>query len=137
MVGKLIFTCSPSLFNCLIEKFNEELAVTCELVYCRIACPCLHLEDVIRVLHCIEPTVANYGTYGAVLVKVFLSICSEIAVAFKDLDHLVRRYESADWGAASNICGSRQMVHARFPEQFRFSWAAIGASEIVINPRSS
>lgn len=42
MVGKLIFTCSPSLFNCLIEKFNEELAVTCELVYCRIACPCLH-----------------------------------------------------------------------------------------------
>ena len=94
-------------------------------------------EDVIRILHCIKPTVTNYGTYGAVLVKVFLSICSEIAAAFKDLDHLVRRYESADWGAASNICGSRQMVYARYPEQFRFSWAAIGASEIGINPWSS
>lgn len=94
-------------------------------------------EDVTRILHYIEPTEANYGTYGAELVKVFLSICSEIDVAFKDLDHLVRRYESADWGAVSNICGSRQMVYARFPEQFRFSWVAVGASEIVINPWSS
>lgn len=39
-------------------------------------------EDVIRVLHYIEPTEANYGTYGAELVKAYLSICSEIDVAF-------------------------------------------------------
>lgn len=46
-------------------------------------------EDVIRILHYIEPTEANYGTYGAELVKSYLSICSEIDVAFKDLNHLV------------------------------------------------
>ena len=94
-------------------------------------------EDVTRVLHYIEPTEANYGAYGAELVKVYLSICSEIDVAFKDLNHLIRRYESADWEAVNNISGARKIVHARFSQQFRFSWVAIGASGIVINPWSS
>lgn len=94
-------------------------------------------EDVIRILHYIEPTEANYGAYGAELVKVYLSICSEIDVAFKDLNHLVRRYESADWGTVNNISGARKMVHARFSQQFRFSWIAIGTSGIVVNPWSS
>lgn len=94
-------------------------------------------EDVIRILHYIEPTEANYGTYGAELVKVYLSICSEIDVAFKDLDHLVSRYENADWGAVNNISGARKMVYARFSEQFRLSWVAIGTSGIVINPWAS
>lgn len=84
-----------------------------------------------------EPTEANYGAYGAELVKVYLSICSEIDVAFKDLNHLVRRYESADWGTVNNISGARKMVHARFSQQFRFSWVAIGTSGIVVNPWSS
>lgn len=94
-------------------------------------------EDVIRILHYIEPTEANYGTYGAELVKAYLSICSEIDVAFKDLNHLVGRYESVDWGAVKNISEAREMVHARFSQQFRFSWVVIDTSEIVINPWSS
>lgn len=91
-------------------------------------------EDVIRILHYIEPVEANYGTYGAELVKVYLSICSEIDVAFKDLDHLVRCYEDADWGAVNSISGARKMVYSHFSEQFRLSWVAIGTSGIVINP---
>lgn len=43
MVGKLIFSCSPGLFNCLVEKLHKESAVACELVHCRKSCTCLYL----------------------------------------------------------------------------------------------
>lgn len=29
IVGKLIFSCSPSLFNCLVEKFHKKPTVAC------------------------------------------------------------------------------------------------------------
>lgn len=38
MVWKLIFSCSLGLFNCLVEKFYKEPAVTCQLIHCGIAC---------------------------------------------------------------------------------------------------
>ena len=94
-------------------------------------------EDVNRILYYLEPTEENFNAFGPELVKAYLSICSEIDVAFKDLDLLVRSCEDAGWKEVKNIAGSRDMVYGRFSDQFRNSLVAIHGSEVVVSPWSS
>ena len=93
-------------------------------------------EDVNRIFHYIEPVEENFNAFGPELAKVYLSICSEIDVAFKDLDRLVSSYEDVGWDVVNNIYTSRKMIYSRFADQFRNSWIAIDGSEVVINPWS-
>lgn len=115
-------------------------------VYCRMALSVSQIhwdyfilleDDVNRILRYLEPVEKNFNAFGSELVKAYLSICSEIDVAFKDFDQLVRSNESVGWRKVKDIAGSRKMVYSRFSEQFQNCWVAIMGSEIVINPWSA
>lgn len=90
-------------------------------------------DDLADVFKYLEPSPRNDAAYGAKLAKLFLSTCSEVDVALKDLVELRCRSNSAAKKSLT-ICDYRQFVQREFADEFRNSSVTFTRTEYVLRP---
>ena len=90
-------------------------------------------EDLAEAFKYIELDERNDGAYGSKLAKLFLSVCSEVDVALKDLVAL-RDYNNDMLEKKSNIDDYRVFVQREFADEFRCSSVTFARSGYIVRP---
>lgn len=91
-------------------------------------------EDLIELFKYIEPCEDNYRTYGAKIVKLFLSVCSEVENVLKGLTSSVEIAADGPGSMRESIKNLRKLVQGHFASDFCCVEVEFVGSEIRCKP---
>lgn len=91
-------------------------------------------KDLIEIFDYVEPESSNFSTFGPNILKLFLSVCSEIDAVFKDLEKVVDPDCEALRGSRPNIDDHCKFVCEKVRARFNGAEVGYSGSSIKCEP---